>query len=64
MLRRTRRFQISVEGGSTNPDEDLKEERCRERRNPELSILFERPVDTPGGGFNERIENTRLRAGT
>lgn len=52
MLKRTRRFQISVEGGSTNPDEDLKEERCRERRNPELSILFERPVDKPGGSSN------------
>ena len=50
MLRRTQTFQISGEGGTTNPDEELKEERCRGRRNPELSVLFERPVDKPGGG--------------
>lgn len=52
MLKRTQRFQTSVEGGTTNPDEELKEEWLRERRNPELSILFERPVDKPGGGSN------------
>lgn len=50
MLRKTQTFQISEEGGTTNPDEELKEEQCRGRRNPELSVLFERPVDKPGGG--------------
>lgn len=64
--RKTQRFQMSVEGGTTNPGEkDQERNRVVMRKNTELCLehnVFEGPASEPGGGCLSRVGITRLRA--
>lgn len=66
ILQRTQRFQISVKGGPTNPNEEHQERNeIGERRDTKLRlepIVFQGPVAEPGGSSYSIVGKTRLRA--
>lgn len=64
--RKIQSFQLSVEGGTTNPGEkDQEKNRVAMRKNTELCLghnVFEGPASEPGGGCLSRVGITRLGA--